>query len=90
MIDNSNLDQAWDPDPLQIGDRVRVRLSGECPVAHRLSDQPSVHGATGRVYSAYVRSDSHPYTVRLNPQRFGHALWAFARIVLERVQEGIG
>lgn len=40
-----SVQRAWDPDPLRIGDRVRVRLSGECRAWIHDGSSPRVNGA---------------------------------------------
>ncbi len=69
-----DLDAIWDPHPLQVGDRVRVRLGGECEL--HPADPCHFHGQTGYVLAlvpdwmpsveqaAHVRG--HIYHVRLD------------------------
>jgi hypothetical protein len=84
------LDSAYDPDPLGVGTRVRVRLSGECRRAYaRSACGPAVvfehytveHGRTGTVHSSYPHVlDGHAYVVSMD---VGWAMM-YARAELER------
>lgn len=75
-------ERAWDPDPLQPGDRVRLRLSGECPdcpeeMAPLVEGAPATvtacpygHGAVLRPPDGecyrHVHAPGHVYSVRLD------------------------
>lgn len=65
----SRLDTAYDPDPLQEGDRVRVRLSGECP-AHSDPALAFLDGAPGRVAAdpGGFTGERHPLFVEFTPR----------------------
>lgn len=71
----------FDPDPLGVGDRVRVRWQPEIPASHQyLSD---VDGLTGTVVDVGQPNHKWRYVVKLRISR----TWHFARTELERISE---
>jgi hypothetical protein len=83
---------AWDPDPLLEGDRVRVRLSGECR-APTILHCPDLHGARGDIEAVLPEID-HRYLVRCErgfPAMLADGtrrpvfVWFLARTELERL-----
>ncbi len=78
-------DAAYDPDPLTVGDRVTIRISGE---SDHFGAIPNLDGVTGTVVGVNDRAPlypGHPYLV--HPDLPGAPSWAYAylaRIELHR------
>lgn len=84
-------DESWDPDPLKVGDRVLIRLRGECPgtLTHDGRCRPHFPGYDGRpgrvtfLHDCFVPGpDGHRYVVLCNDP-MGES--RYARIELERL-----
>lgn len=100
MIDQADVDpRFWEPGPpLRVGDRVRVRLSGECPgwsaCAHECHTHPHLapNGSVGTVADAVhgddrnerTFRDGHYYLLRADDEQ--HLDDWFAPIELERLR----
>lgn len=79
-LDESLSVDSWTP-PVQtfkVGDRVRIRLSGECPRMGTWSEQRETHwyghhsehdGHIGKVNSVHVDDYGHPYFVECEAGR---------------------
>jgi hypothetical protein len=74
-------DRPYDPDPLGVGTRVRIRLSGECVFGH----PADFDGLEGEIMAIFPDSPSkHAYNVALDgPGWTGGG--SFARVELERL-----
>lgn len=60
----------WEPVSFEVGDRVRIRLSGECQVHwedRHAVDVPPIDGQAGVINRVdRDRTDRHAYSVRIN------------------------
>ena len=75
MIDSmpENLDAPWEPRTFKVGDRVRIRLSGECrgrfrriATGEKIQHRRCSDGCVGRVVDVQRHHD-HPYKIRIDP-----------------------
>lgn len=90
-----DLDAPYDPDPLRAGDRIRVRLSGECRgeiiAGQRFPHFASEDGRTGEIRGCTPATEGgHDYDVYLDeiPGGTGHLAYrwmGYARTELERL-----
>jgi hypothetical protein len=77
----SDQDRPWDPDPLQVGDRVRYRHRGECGIADH--DAAWNDGVEGLVLDIDTEEPyGHMYLARMGQ---GYLVW-LARTELDRLE----
>ena len=76
----SDLDRPWEPWTPKVGDRVRIRLNGECaqnwphdyayggncPGVRRIGHDEREHDRTGTIRITDMPVQSHPYLVKLD------------------------